>query len=155
MNLDIKGFKNLKLKYLILDVNGTISEEGKLIEGVKEKIEFLKRDFEIYLLTADTFGKGKEISEMLNIKLHKLKGEKEDFEKFEFIKNLGSEKCLAIGNGNNDSLMLKEAALGISILGKEGLSTLALLNSDIVFKNILDAFDSIIKSKRIIATLRR
>ncbi len=155
MKIEIKGFKNLNLKYLVLDVNGTISTEGKLIDGVKEKIEILKKEFEIYLLTADTFGKGKEISDFLGIKMHKLEGKDEDIEKLNFIKKLGSENCIAMGNGNNDALMLKESALGISIIGEEGLSSLTLKNSDIIFKDINNALESLIKNKRIVATLRR
>jgi len=61
---------------------------------------------------------------------------------------------IAVGNGNNDSLMLKTAKIGVCILQEEGASSKALLNSDIVLKDIKDFFEIINKPKRLIATLR-
>jgi soluble P-type ATPase len=48
---------------------------------------------------------------------------------------------VAIGNGNNDDLILKEAGLGIAILGDEGMSVSAMRNAELVVKNIPDALD--------------
>jgi soluble P-type ATPase len=59
-----------------------------------------------------------------------------------------------MGNGNNDELILKEAALGIAILGDEGISVTALKQADIMVKNISDALDLLLKPKRLMATLR-
>jgi soluble P-type ATPase len=49
---------------------------------------------------------------------------------------------------------LKEAALGIAVLGDEGLSVSAMQNADLVVKNISDALDLFLKPKRLTATLR-
>ena len=57
-------------------------------------------------------------------------------------------------NGNNYRLMLKEAALGITLLQEEGTCIETLLVSDIVCKDIIDAFCYFIEPKRLIATLR-
>jgi soluble P-type ATPase len=59
-----------------------------------------------------------------------------------------------IGNGGNDQLILKEAGLGIAILGDEGISVTAMKNADILVKTISDALDLLLKPKRLIATLR-
>ena len=74
--------------------------------------------------------------------------------KLEFLNTLDAKQCIAIGNGNIDAKMLKHAAIGIAVLGDEGLSKKAFENSDIVVKSIEDAFNLILDPKKIIATLR-
>jgi len=86
--------------------------------------------------------------------LVKVEGEDSKEGKFNFLKSLDLEKTVAMGNGNNDELILKEAALGIAILGDEGISVTALKQADIMAKNISDALDLLLKPKRLIATLR-
>jgi soluble P-type ATPase len=61
---------------------------------------------------------------------------------------------VAVGNGNNDQFILKECALGIAVLGKEGLSLAAIKHADLIVREISDAFDLLLKPKRLIATLR-
>ncbi len=74
--------------------------------------------------------------------------------KSDFLKTLTPENTVVIGNGNNDELILREAALGIAILGDDGMSALTVKNADIIVKNISDALDLFLKPKRLIATLR-
>jgi soluble P-type ATPase len=61
---------------------------------------------------------------------------------------------VAIGNGSNDQRILKEAGLGIAVLGAEGLSASALKQADLFVKDVSDAIDLFTKPKRLIATLR-
>ena len=75
-------------------------------------------------------------------------------EKEQFVESLGTEKVVAVGNGVNDSLMLKKAALGIIVIGEEGAASLALNNADIIVKDIHDALDLLLNKTRIKATLR-
>jgi soluble P-type ATPase len=74
--------------------------------------------------------------------------------KLKVLKSLAPEKTVVIGNGNNDHLILKEGALGIAVLGDEGMSISARRNADIIIKNISDALDFFLKPKRLTATLR-
>jgi len=60
----------------------------------------------------------------------------------------------AVGNGSNDSLMLKAADLGVCVIEDEGASVKSVINADIVCRSIEEAFELLIKPKRIIATLR-
>ena len=78
----------------------------------------------------------------------------QDMAKLNFVKELGLNTCLSVGNGRNDKLMLKETILGIAILQDEGLCTETLLNSDILVKSIFDVFAFLKDSNRLIATLR-
>jgi soluble P-type ATPase len=75
--------------------------------------------------------------------------------KLEFLNTLNLGKTVALGNGNSDQLIMKEACLGIAVLGDEGISTLTMKNSDLVVKSISDALNLFLKPKRLISTLRQ
>ena len=75
-------------------------------------------------------------------------------QKNDFIHSLGKDKIIAIGNGANDALMLKNAALGIALIQKEGACSNTLFSADIVCTSIIDALELIKNPLRIAATLR-
>ena len=152
ISIDIPGWGNVDIENIVLDLNGTIATDGKFPIEVKEKINLLSERVNVYILTADTQGTASD--EINGMNLVKLPGEQSKKGKFEFLKTLDLVRTVAIGNGNNDQLILKEAALGIAVLGDEGLSVFAIKNADIVVKNISDALDLFLKPKRLIATLR-
>ena len=56
IEIEIPGFKKLQLKYLVMDYNGTLAIDGKLIEGVENRLYALADHLEIHVITADTFG---------------------------------------------------------------------------------------------------
>lgn len=144
----------LELSKLLLDVNGTITTDGALIAGVKEKIEILKKELKMYLLTADTLGNAASIAEELDIEIFKVSGDEGGQDKLDFLNTLGGENTVAIGNGYNDTLMLEHAALAIAVIGEEGCSIHALKRADIVVKDINAALALLLNPLRIIADLR-
>jgi len=154
IRIDIPGWGNMEIENIVLDLNGTIATDGKISSEVKEKINSLSKKTKIYILTADTQGTASvEISDM-EVELVKV-SEKDSTEvKLRVLESLDPTSTVAIGNGNNDHLILKEAALGIAVLGDEGISASAMKNADIIVKNISDALDLFLKPKRLIATLR-
>ncbi len=146
---------------ILLDLNGTIATDGKIKEGVKERLSMLKEKAEIYILSADTFGTLDDIANDLNVKGMRVDKERygsEKIAKLKILENLKKEnpnkKIIAIGNGNNDELLLKNADLGICVIGDEGAWTKTLLSSDIVVKDIIDALDLLLKENRLKATSR-
>ncbi len=147
------------LSNLVLDLNGTLTVDGKFIEGVEERLKKLSEILNVYLLTADTHQTADEILDSLkkgtSIEVHKLDSGRGDVQKLNFLEKLGRERTAAIGNGCNDALLLREAALGISVIGPEGASMEALSASQAVFLNICDALDIFLKKNRMIATLRK
>ncbi len=147
------------LSNLILDLNGTLTVDGKFIQGVEERLKKLSELLNIYLLTADTQQTADDLLESLkdtaNIEVHKLESGRGDIQKLNFLEKLGRERTAAIGNGCNDALLLKEAALGICVIGPEGASVEAMLASKAVFLDICDALDIFLKKNRMIATLRK
>ncbi|GAV24114.1 hypothetical protein ciss_00470 [Carboxydothermus islandicus] len=154
LTIEIPGRFTLNFAYLVLDYNGTIAVDGKLLPGVIELLEKLSKYLKIYVLTRDTFGKVKEELSFLPYVEVVIVGEPGAQEKLEFIKKLGAEKTVAIGNGYNDRLMLKEAALGILVIEEEGANIEALLNADIVVKSPIDALKLLTNKDRLVATLR-
>ncbi len=159
VNINIEGREDMVLKYLLLDLNGTIAHRGNLIAGIEDVISKLNEDLEIFLISADTFGKASKIVEDLSITLHKInKGEKTNLNEAEqkaaLVKELGPEKTVAIGNGMNDSLMLKNAALSFAILGREGLALETMMNADLVFPSPVDALNILLNPNSLRASLR-
>ena len=61
MKIDIPDYKILDLKYLVLDYNGTIAVDGKIPQGVREQLKALSKELEVYVLTADTYGFGRNV----------------------------------------------------------------------------------------------
>ena len=150
----IPGWGNIEIENLVLDLNGTIATDGKIPSEVKEKIKSLSDKVKIYILTADTQGTASEESSDMGVELLKV-SEKDSTEvKLRVLESLDPTSTVAIGNGSNDHLILKEAALGIGVLGEEGMSASAMKNADIVVRDISNALDLFLKPKRLTATLR-
>jgi len=153
MKIDIPGWGDVDIENIVIDLDGTIATDGKISLEVKEKVGALSSLAKIYILTANTQGPANE--EILGMKAELIKVPNEDSKrgKLDFLKTLNLEMTVAIGNGSNDQLILKEAALGIAVLGDEGVSASAMKSADIVVKNIQNALDLFLKPKRLITTL--
>jgi len=155
IQVEIPGRGLLTLKYLVSDFTGTLSVDGVLVPGIKEKLNELSKYLEIHILTADTFGKAREALKGINAKVVVLEPGEEAFKKLNYINKLGKSEVVAFGNGGNDELMLKEAALSIAVMLEEGCATKTLLSADVLVKSPLDAVDLLLNTKRLIAVLRR
>jgi soluble P-type ATPase len=148
----IPGRGDYRLERLILDVNGTLALDGRLIDGVAERLKALRERLGIHLLTADTLGLIGEIEETLGFPATRIHT---SAEKTAFVERVGPASVVAVGNGANDAGVLATAALGIAILGPEGLAREALEAADVVAPDILTALDLLLNSERLVATLRR
>jgi P-type E1-E2 ATPase len=153
MRLNIPNVGDIEIKNIVLDYNGTIAKDGRVKESVKKYISELGKEFDIYVVTADTHGSAAENLKETDAKLKILHTDNHTKEKEEFVKSL--DNVFAVGNGSNDSLMLKAADIGVCVIEDEGASVKSVINADIVCKTIEDAFELLIKPKRVIATLRQ
>lgn len=151
----VPGLGDVRLTHLVLDYNGTLAVDGVPIDGCVERLGRLSEKLSIHVITADTFGKVKNYINAPRFSLHILSPGQQAEQKKEFVKQLGAESVVAVGNGYNDHLMLKEAALGLALIQTEGAATKTILNADAVFKSINEALDALLNVKRLIATLRR
>lgn len=153
--IEIPNYKTLAIEHIVLDYNGTIAKDGQLKEEVKAILPKLCKNYSVHVITADTFGSVKSQMEGFALTVKVLQTNNHTAEKAAYIDTLGKEISTALGNGNNDSEMLKNAILGIAITGDEGCATPTLLQSDISCTNIADALELLLNKKRLIATLRR
>jgi P-type E1-E2 ATPase len=158
MDLTIPGRDTYQLRHLVLDVNGTVAVGGQLIEGVKERLLALRRTgLEIHWITADTRGRQAALDEALGwpaVRISVDDSRDEAVQKASFVQELGAEHVVVIGNGSNDVDMLRQAAIGIAVLGPEGLAMDALLAAHLVVADILAGLDLLMDPMRLVATLR-
>ncbi len=155
INFTIPGLGDYALEHLVMDVNGTLATDGALLDGVAERLAALRNVFTLHLLTADTHGKQAAIDERLGLTAVRIKAGGEALQKEEYVRALGAEKVVAIGQGANDAEMLRAARLGVCVLSAECAARETLLAADLVAPDILAALDALLNPKRIIATLRR
>lgn len=154
LEIEIPGRNSLRLSHLLLDYNGTIAVDGKVIEGVIERLEVLSMSLGIHVLTADTFGSVRIELSGIACRLSVIPLENQAQAKMEYLGKLGCEEAVCIGNGRNDVTMLHNAALGIAVIQSEGASLEAVLAADVVTTSVLDALDLLIHPLRLTATLR-
>jgi len=154
IEIEIPGYRKLQLKYLVLDYNGTLAVDGRLVDGVGETLQQLSDRLEIHVLTADTFGEARAGLAGLTCRLSILPPGHQDTGKRDYIERLGAEFCACVGNGRNDRLMLKEASLGIAVIQREGAAAATLADADAVCPDILAALELLTNPLRLVATLR-
>ena len=151
LSIAMPGRAELRLEHLLLDVNGTLTNRGVLIAGVHERLGRLRDALQIHLVSADTFGTLGSIAEGLKVAaVRAASGE----DKLRVLDELGRERCVVIGNGANDVLVLEAAAVSFAVLGPEGASTAALHSADVVCASANDAIDLLLDPQALSATLR-
>ena len=154
IDIDVPGYKSIQLAHLVLDHNGTLAVDGLLMAGVKPCLEELSRKLKIHVVTADTFGKAAEQLAGIPCELTVLPSGEQDQGKLMFVRKLGSQQTACIGNGRNDRLMLKEAALGIAVILAEGAAAATVAAADVVCVGIVPALELLLNPLRLTATLR-
>jgi soluble P-type ATPase len=154
LEIDIPGYRKLQLKHIVLDFNGTIACGGTLIAGVKENLTALASQLQVHILTADTFGKVHNSLEDIDCQLSILAPDAQDIGKLNYVKVLGADHVVCVGNGRNDRLMLKEAALGIAVILQEGAAAETVAAADVVCTHIVSALELLHNPLRLTATLR-
>ena len=152
--INIPGFGFVRLEHLVSDFTGTLSVDGKLLSGVKERLNKISEFLKVHILTADTFGKAKVELKGINCEMHILEGKDHDIQKEKYVKKLGAGSVVAFGNGNNDRKMLNAAKIGIAVCLNEGCSKDAIASADVFVISIIDALDLLLHPKRLKATLR-
>lgn len=155
IEINVPGRGIIQLEHLVSDVNGTLAVDGRLIEGVAKSLTRLRDRLDIHILTADTHGRQAYIDQQLGLVATRVQPGNEAIQKLQFIQELGAERVLAIGQGANDALMLKAAAVGVCILSTEGTAVETLLAADLVVPDIHTALELIEKPLRLLASLRK
>ncbi|PLX31212.1 MAG: hypothetical protein C0604_07840 [Clostridiales bacterium] len=154
MKFEIPEYGTYNIKNLVFDYNGTLAEDGIVKPEILRKLEELSAEFDIYVVTADTYGTVEKMFDGSSVEVGIISRENGSKDKESLVQALGAGETIAVGNGFNDRLMMKAAALGFCIAGPEGASAKAIMNSDVVLKSIECFFDLMDEPKRLIATLR-
>ena len=155
VQVEIPGQASLHLEHLVLDYNGTLARDGKPLVGVKGLLIALSKDLRIHVVTGGTFGDPSPELAGIDLVLDRdLPATGQHEYKLDYAKRLGFERTVCIGNGRNDRLMLKEAALGIVVIQDEGASVETVSVADVVCRDIPSALDLLLNPRRLTATLR-
>jgi soluble P-type ATPase len=152
--LNIPGFGELAIQYLVFDLNGTLALDGIMSAGTKEHLKALAETFEIHIISSDTNSTLHSQVKDLPVKGVVIEGDATKEVKKQYVEDLGEETVIAIGNGNNDMLMLQTAAIGIAVIGPEGASAKAVSNADLVFSSIEDMLAALTSPRRLVSGLR-
>jgi len=154
LEIAIPGGEILRLEHLVADFNGTMACDGVLLPGARDALCRVAEKLAIHIVTADTFGKAREALSGIPCKLAILPEGGQDSAKLRYVETLGAGKCVCIGNGRNDRLMLAQAALGIAVIHQEGTAVETLLAARVVVPDINAALGLLLNPMRLIATLR-
>lgn len=155
LEITIPGEEPLLLEHLVADFNGTLAIDGCLLPGVVDDLRNLARRLSIHVITADTFGSARQALEGLPVRLNVLTETPHAAAKRRYVEDLGAGRCVAIGNGRNDELMLAAAALGIVVIQGEGAARPTVQAADVVASDIGSALGLLLHPDRLTATLRR
>ena len=105
----IPGFKTLKLKNLVFDLNGTLATDGVIPEKVIQKLNKLKQFLNIFIITAGTHGKLDEISEKMGANLISITEIEEKWEEYHSLITESPSKSIIVNKKGN--IIFKESHL--------------------------------------------
>ena len=155
MKIDIPYYGQLNIRNIVFDYNGTLASGGRVSPRTRELLREVTALYDVYVITADTFGTVKAELEAFDLQVTVLASKDHTAEKAAFVEKLGRAHTVTLGNGNNDQAMLKGAVVSIAIIGGEGCAIESMLAANIVCSDIVDAMRLLIEPDRMKATLRR
>ncbi len=155
IEIEIPGRKeNLAIDHLVLDFNGTLSLDGRILPGVADLLRRLAKEVNVHIVTAGTFGGVEGQVAGIPCVLKVLSGPGQTRQKARYVKAMGAGRTACVGNGRNDRDMLRRAALGILVVQEEGASAESLMAADVVCRDIASALGLLLNPLRLKATLR-
>jgi soluble P-type ATPase len=153
----IPGFGSRLIRTLVSDYTGTLSCRGKLTPGVKPLLRRLSKLVEVEIVTADTYGTAHQQLKGIAVP-NLLESKRQDREKRDFAKRFNLANVAALGNGNNDRLLLRAVkqagGLAIAIDNGEGCALDALVHAHIFVSGVANALRLLLNRKALKATLR-
>lgn len=155
VRIEVPGAGVLEIEHLVLDVNGTIACDGRVLPGVMEGVAALGERLHVVAITADTHGTATHLRDELGIDVHVISPGGEGSQKRAFVESLGAVNVIAAGNGANDAEMLRASAVGVCVIGTEGAAGSALAAADVVVGDVTALFGLLEHPARLTATLRR
>lgn len=157
IRIEIPGFGSRWITTAVSDYTGTHSFGGRIGPEVRDKLTKLKALVDLHIVTADSFGTAaRELAGIATPYL--LRTPRHDIEKAEYVAQFDLARVAALGNGNNDRLMLKTVkeggGLAIAVDNGEGCAVDAILNASLFVVGAANALDLLLDPVRLKATLR-
>jgi len=147
--VELPGRSAIVFDCLLLDFNGTLACDGRLLPGVAPRLRLLSRVVDVEVVTADTFGTVRTALAKLPVRIRQVRTGRG---KRGIVSN---RRVVAVGNGTNDLALFAGAALRIAVIGPEGASVQALRAADVAVTAIVAALDLLLHPQRLTATLRK
>ena len=160
VSVTIPGLGERKISALISDYTGTLSLDGQLSARVREALKQIAGKLDVHIITADTFSRAEPELKGLPLEIHKLQGpgSDHDLQKLQFLGRFTTQSVVALGNGNNDRLLLKAVkegrGLAIAVDNGEGCATDSIQSANVFISGACNALDLLLKTDRLKATLR-
>lgn len=160
ISIDIPGFGRLRIERIVTDYTGTLSADGKLADGVAERLRKLMERVEVHVVTSDSFGTAHRELAAVPLEPHILEaGRRHGIQKKNYAKKLGLARVAALGNGNNDALLLRAVrdagGIAIAVENGEGCSVQSMQSANVFVAGIANALDLLLEPRRLMASLRR
>ncbi len=157
IGIAIPGFGRRSIKIVVSDYTGTHSCAGSMDADVKNRLRELAEIVDLHIVTADSYGTAEK--ELAGIAMpYLLRTGNHDEGKAAYVRQFDLKHVAAMGNGNNDRLMLQTVKQGggvaIAVDNGEGCAVGALLNADVFVVGAANAIDLLLHPVRLMATLR-
>ena len=147
------GQSNLEIDFILIGFEGTLASDRRVHPKAKDKINLLSKRTKIYILTKEEKDRVGEVLKKIKAETVYLSEGESSQKKLNLLRQLGPAKTVAIGGGLDDVPIIEEAGLGVCVLSREGTSSEAMKKADLVFMNVLDALDFLLKPLRQKTTL--
>jgi len=149
------GQQPLEIDFILIDFEGTLASDRRVQPKAKDKINLLSKRTKIYILIKEEKERVEEVLKKVKAEIIYSTEKESSRKRLDLLHQLGATRTVVVGNGADDGPMMQEAVFGLCVIGKEGASSEAVKNADVVFTDILDALDFLLKPFRQKATLGR
>ncbi len=155
IHIQRSGQEPLEIDFILIDFEGTLASDSRVHPKAKDKLNLLAKRTKIFILTRERKEQVEEALRRVNAEIIYFTEGDSSEKKLALLRQLGEARSVAIGGGADDGPMIKEAVLGLCVIGKEGASSEAVKNADVVLRDILDTLDFLLKPVRQKATLSK
>jgi soluble P-type ATPase len=147
------GQEPLEIENILIDFEGTLAQDRRVNPKAKDRINLLSKRTKIYIFAIEDKDVVEKVLKNIKAELIFLKEGESSQGKLNLLRELRAEKTVFIGNGKDDEEVMEYVAFGISVIGKEGASVETIKRADILFFNMVDALEFLLKPLRQKATL--
>jgi soluble P-type ATPase len=154
IHIQRSGQEPLEIDFILIDFEGTLASNCRVHPKAKDKLNLLAKRAKIYILTTEKKEHAEEVLRKVNAEIVYLTEGECSKMKLDLLRQLGATRTAAIGSGTDDGPMIEEAVFGLCAIGKAGASSETVKHADVVFTDILDTLDFLLKPLRQRATLR-